>query len=70
MQKETRTRFITLTLGFLLLFLYIAAKVDFFRRFSYFETGTYLREHSIYWLAMAVVAFLIWLMEKRSRSSS
>lgn len=45
--------------------LYIAAKVHFFTRYDPLGLGAYLREHSIYWAAMAATAFLIWVISKR-----
>jgi len=57
-----------ITLGALwgvLFALYVAAKVNFFVRYYPSRVGTYLQEHSIYWLGMAAVVFLIWLVEKR-----
>jgi hypothetical protein len=57
-----------ITLGVLwgvLLTLYVAAKVDFFVHYDPSSVGAYLQKHSIYWLGMAAVSFLIWLIEKR-----
>jgi hypothetical protein len=48
----------------LFLAVYIAAKVHFFTRYDPLAFGGYLREHSVYWAAMAVAAFLIWLIER------
>jgi len=45
--------------------LYIAAKIDFFRQYDRLALGAYLREHGVYWAAMAVIGFLIWLVERR-----
>jgi hypothetical protein len=47
------------------LLLYIAAKIDFFSRYFRLGPENYFREHSIYWAAMAVIAFVLWLIEKR-----
>jgi hypothetical protein len=44
--------------------LYIAAKIHFFTRYDPLGVGAYLREHSIYWAAMAATAFLIWVVSK------
>lgn len=44
--------------------LYIAAKIDFFRQYDRLALGAYLREHSVYWAAMAAIAFLIWIVER------
>jgi hypothetical protein len=48
---------------------YISGKLDFFT--SYFKTssGIYLREHSIYWAAMAALAMVVWLLERRNEDS-
>ena len=48
----------------LLLTLYIASKVDFFTRYTSTGVGNYLRGHSLYWAAMAVTAFAIWVIER------
>jgi hypothetical protein len=45
--------------------LYIAAKIHFFTRYDPLKVGSYLEGHSIYWVAMAVTAFLIWLKTGR-----
>ena len=45
--------------------LYITSKIHFFTRYDPSGVGRYLSEHSSYWLAMAAVAFLIWLIGKR-----
>jgi hypothetical protein len=60
-----RPRFITIVLGVLFLCVYIAAKIHFFSRFSQLGTTSYLREHSVYWLAMAAIVSLIWLVERK-----
>jgi hypothetical protein len=44
--------------------LYLAAKIHFFRRYDPLHLGQFAREHSVYWLAMAVVGLLIWAMSK------
>jgi len=48
----------------LLVLTYIAAKVDFFTQYFRLGTREYLREHSIYWLAIAAILFLIWLTDR------
>jgi len=48
-----------------LLALYVAAKLNFWVRYDPSRVGTYLQEHSIYWVGMAAAVFLIWLIEKR-----
>ena len=45
------------------LLVYIAAKVDFFKRYG--EAG-YFRAHSLYWIAIAAIALLLVLIEKIS----
>jgi hypothetical protein len=65
MSAGSTVRMSTAVLSVLFLSLYIGAKVDFFTRYFRVETGSYLREHSVYWAAMAAVAFLIWLIERR-----
>jgi uncharacterized membrane protein YqhA len=59
------TRIVLAALAVLFLCTYIAAKVDFFRNYSRLGTGAYLREHSIYWAAIAAIAFVAWLVERR-----
>ena len=46
----------------LFLALYVISKIHFFTRYDPLGVGSYLREHSTYWVAMAAVAFLIWLI--------
>jgi hypothetical protein len=57
-------RILSVPLGVLFLGLYIAAKVHFFTRYGQVGLGRYLREHSIYWVAMAATAFSIFLLAK------
>jgi hypothetical protein len=40
---------------------YVGAKIDFFKHYG--EAG-YLREHSIYWILIAAIAFLLLLIER------
>jgi hypothetical protein len=58
-------RTLSAPLWVLFLLAYLLAKIDFFRRYFQLRTGDYLREHSVYWAAMAAIAFAIWLIEKR-----
>lgn len=44
--------------------LYVAAKIDFFRRCGSMPVGTYVREHSVYWAAIAALGLFIWLIDK------
>jgi hypothetical protein len=46
--------------------LYIVAKIHFLTRFLRVPSPTFLREHSIIWAAMAVVAILLWLLDRMS----
>ena len=48
-----------------LLALYIMAKSHFFEQYEPSRVGAYVQEHSVYWVAMAAVVFLLWLIEKR-----
>jgi hypothetical protein len=43
---------------------YVAAKIHFFTRYDPHREGSYLREHRVYWATMAIIALLIWLVEK------
>ena len=45
--------------------LYIAAKFHFFVHYDPLRVGTYLQEHSKYWVGMAALVFMIWLIEKQ-----
>jgi len=45
--------------------LYIAAKLNFFTGYFRLGTAAYVREHSVYWVALAAIAFAVWLIEKR-----
>lgn len=61
-----RTRAASLSLAILwVLFvaLYVACKVHFVASYLPGSAGPYLRQHSLLWIAMAAVAFLIWLTE-------
>jgi hypothetical protein len=45
--------------------LYIAAKIHFFTQYDPLRVGNFLRDHSMYWLGMAALGFLIWLTVRR-----
>jgi hypothetical protein len=45
------------------LVVYVAAKIDFFRHYGSMSAGAYLREHSVYWIAIAALGLLVWLIE-------
>lgn len=64
MSAGNTVRMFSAVLFGLFLALYIAAKFDFFTRYFRLGLASYLREHSVYWAAMAAIAFLIWLVEK------
>jgi hypothetical protein len=64
MKTRGALRVILAVLWALVLTFYIASKVDFFTRYTSTGLGNYLREHSLYWAAMAVTAFVIWLIER------
>jgi len=49
----------------LFLLVYILAKIDFFTQYFQLQVEDYLRKHSVYWVAMAAIAFIIWLLGKR-----
>jgi hypothetical protein len=48
---------------------YLGAKLHFFSRFDAHEVGNYVREHSAYWIWMAIAAFLIWLLSGTDQGS-
>ena len=62
-------RIVSASLFFFLFLIYVAAKFDFFVHYSELGTRSYLKEHSIYWVAMAAVALLVWLLERYRHSS-
>ena len=53
-----------MVLWILFLFVWIAAKIDFFTHYGKTDLSTYLQHHAIYWIAMAAVGFAAWLIEK------
>jgi hypothetical protein len=65
MSARSAVRMVMAALWSILLALYIGAKIHFFTRYDPLRVGTYLQEHSIYWLGMAATGFLIWLITKR-----
>jgi hypothetical protein len=48
----------------LFLALFIASKVQFFTRSDPLWVGGFLREHIVYWGAMAAIAFSVWLIDR------
>jgi len=44
--------------------LYIASKINFFTRYDPVVIGGFIRQHGIYWMAMAATTFTIWLIER------
>ncbi len=62
MKARGVARVLWMSLCGLLLAVYIASKIDFFRRYG---AANYVREHSIYWAAMLALGLLIWLAERR-----
>lgn len=48
----------------LLLLVYVAAKINFFTHYGTVGSWMYVRQHSGYWLAMAGIAFAIWIAGK------
>jgi hypothetical protein len=51
----------------LFLALYIASKIHFFTRYDPLGIGGFIREHTVYWVAMTATAFSIWLIERLRR---
>lgn len=47
--------------------LYLAAKTHFFLRFDAHNIGAYVTEHSRFWLSMAGVGALLYLIELTTR---
>ena len=60
--KTVRAVLAVLWGGFLAL--YVASKMHFFTRYDPLGVGSYLRDHSMYWVSIAAVAFVAWLIEK------
>jgi hypothetical protein len=61
------SRIVLAVLWILLLAIYVAAKIHFFTHYDPLHIGGFVREHSVFWLAMAATAFLIWLVERFRR---
>jgi hypothetical protein len=59
-----RKRVLQIILGGLLAVIYIAAKIDTFRRLDLHKPGIFFRTHVLYWVAAAVIVFLLCLTEK------
>jgi FtsH-binding integral membrane protein len=68
MTKVARTvlRTTAAVLWVLLLIVYLAAKFNFFTRYGTMGVSGYVQQHSPYWLGMAAIAFVIWIMQKVS----
>jgi polyferredoxin len=65
LMRATKTvRAVLAALWGLFLALYVASKIHFFTQYDPLGVGSYLREHSIFWVAMVAVSFLIWLFGK------
>jgi FtsH-binding integral membrane protein len=69
MNLRKLSRQISFVLGCGLVLIYIVAKLDYFAHYDTNNTVSYLQEHSVYWLAMAIVAFVIWLIQTRFKDS-
>ena len=65
-RRPQRRKIIIVALLVVLFGIYILAKFHFFTTYSTLGTAAYLEEHSVYWLAMAAVALMAWLLERRS----
>jgi len=68
MKSKAALRIALVALWAFFLLLYAASKADFFTSYRANGTAQYLRHHSIYWVTLAAVAFLIWLLEMFRRS--
>jgi hypothetical protein len=66
MTRRTLRRKIMVALIAVLFGIYILAKFHFFTTYSMVGSAAYLEEHSVYWLAMAAVALMVCLLERRS----
>jgi hypothetical protein len=64
MRATKVVRVVLAVLWGLFLALYVASKIHFFTQYDPLGVGSYLREHSTFWVAIAAVSFLIWLVEK------
>jgi hypothetical protein len=47
--------------------LWVASKIHFFTHYDPHNTGRHLREHSVYWLLIAVTASFNWVVEQYSQ---
>ncbi len=63
---RTIARFASVVLLVVSLVLYVASKIHFFTHYDPNRTGNYLREHTVYWILMAVTALFIWAVERYS----
>jgi len=63
---RTIARFASVVLLVVSLVLYVASKIHFFTHYDSNRTGNYLREHTVYWILMAVTALFIWAVERYS----
>ena len=64
-ERRKTVRVVLGILWVLFLALYAASKIDFFARYDPLSVRKYLWSHSSSWIAMAVIAFVIWLITKR-----
>lgn len=64
MNVTSTVRIILAVLWVLFFAIYVASKLHFFTHYDPLGIGSYLREHSTYWFALAGAAFLIWLIGK------
>lgn len=62
--KTKIVRAVLVALWIVFLALYVAAKIHFFTRYGRVGTGVYIREHSVYWVGLAAVLFLVWVISK------
>lgn len=66
MSSRTLRRKIIVALLAVFFGIYILAKFHFFTTYSTVGSAAYLEEHSVYWLTMAAVVLMVWLLERRS----
>jgi len=44
--------------------IYLGAKVHFFTRFGQIGDGEYLKQHRHFWVGMAIVGLLAWILSR------
>ena len=48
-----------------LLAIYMAAKLHFLTRYDALALGAFVREHSVFWIGMALACLVMWLLSRK-----